>query len=197
MASVVGNADLVRTGPGRILLAPVGTLLPLDHNDALAAAFVEVGFTTGGSTLGITQDRLPVRVAERLREIRNQAGASSMVFSFSMVELSPVNLAKVIAGGVVTEAGGTLPNAGGVVAAGTTAFTFPKSTGSQRYSLVHESEDGLERTVLARCFITAAGDLVNNPVDSADPRALPIEAAVEENSNGPDAYILFDAALLV
>lgn len=196
MASVVGDADLVRTGPGRILLAPVGTALPTDFNAALDAAFVEVGFTTSGSTLGITQDRLPVRVAERLREIRNQAGASSMVFSFTMVQISPANLARVIAGG--TTITGTGANGYG---ADTTVFIFPKTTGSQRYSLVHESEDGRERTVLARCFITAAGDLVNNPVDSADPRGLPIEAAVEENSDatlggGNDAYMLFDTTLL-
>lgn len=198
MAEVTGNADLVRTGPGRILLAIYGTPLPTDHDGVLDAAFQEVGFTSGGSSLGISQDRVPVRVAERIREIRNQAGASSLIFSFSMVEVSPVNLAKVIAGGVALTGDGTTATANGLIpAVGTTVFSFPKTTGSQRYSLVWEASDGKERLVLARCFVTAAGDLTNGPVDSGDPRALPIEAAVEENSGGEDAYWLFESALLV
>lgn len=197
MASPQGNSNLVRTGPGRILIGPVGsTTLPAAWDEVLDTDLVEIGFTTGGSNLSITQERLPVRVAERLREIRNQAGASSMVFSFTMAEISPANLAKVIAGGTVTAAAGTTPN-GLTVGAGTTAFTFPKTTGQQRYVVVHESEDNRERTVLARCFITAAGDLTNNPADTADPRGLPIECAVEDNPTGEDAYILFDSSLLV
>ena len=72
---------------------------------------------------------------------------------------------------------------------------MPKTAGTDRYTLVHVSESGKVVHVLVKCFLTMTGSSTFGAVDSTDVAAVTVEASLEENSAGDDAYILFDASV--
>jgi hypothetical protein len=190
MASPTGNSRFVRAiGPGEIFMGlTTAVTLPVElpQDTPFDADLVSVGFTTSGNSLSIGTERIPVRVAERLREIRFKAGPSSAMLAFSMAEVSPVNIARAIPGATTT-----------VTTAGSTRVAMPKTAGTERYTVVWVAEDNLVACVLSRCFVSTTGELTNGPADSGDPAALSIECAVEDAGAGvDDLYWLFDSALV-
>lgn len=189
MASPVGNADLVRAiGPGEIFMGLTQDVtLPaeLPGDTAFDTSLVSVGFTTGGSSISLSTERIPVRVAERLREVRFKPGPSSAMIGFAMAEVGPKNLQLAIPGATVEQ-----------TTAGSTRVVMPKTAGNERYTVVWVSEDSLVACVLSRCFVSMTGELVAGPADSGDPAALTVECAVEDAGPGVhDLYWLFDASL--
>lgn len=184
MATPVGSEPEVMTGPGVLYVAPFGTALPADFDDTLNTAFVEVGFTTGGHEWTFSTDKQEIKVAERIRPIRYQAGSATATWSFSLAQYSPENIRLAVPGATVENTVG-----------GSVKVTMPKTAGSDRYSLVHVSESGKVVHVLAKCYLTMSGSSTFGAVDSTDVAAITVEASLEENSAGDDAYILFDEAL--
>jgi hypothetical protein len=184
VALVVGDADLVRIGPGAINVAPYGTALPTTIGGALDAAFRQVGFTIEGSALTYSQSSDGVEVAERLRPIKTIITGVDMTYEFTMAELSPENLALAM----------NAPDTAIVTTATETTFTWPKSGGTSRVSIVWQSDDDLERLVLAKCF--AGGDITIPRRKGVDPAAVGLTLTVEENAGGDDAYMIWDVDLL-
>jgi hypothetical protein len=187
MASPEGLEPEVSTGPGVLLIAPYGTALPDELSDypaTLDPDFVEVGFTTSGHEFVFSSEKQEIKVAERLRPIRYQAGSTSATWTFTMAQYSPSNIALAIPGATVTTTVG-----------GAIKVTLPKTAGTNRYSLVHVSESGLVMHVLAKCLLSMTGSSTFGGVDSADPTGITVEASIEENSSGDDAYILFDESV--
>jgi hypothetical protein len=175
MAVVEGNVDQVRTGPGRILIGPYGTPLPEDFGvsgaaPALNAALVEIGFTTEGSELSVTQESTGVEVAERIRAIRYENTSSEASYSFTMAQISPLHLQLALGGGTIT----TTPN-------GAEKFTFPKVGGGLRFSIVWESEDGKEYLVIAKA--SSSGTITIPRKKSPDVAGIPVEFRIEENDD--------------
>lgn len=193
MATVTGNADQVRVGPGKLFVAPFGTALPVTLAGTLNAAFKEIGFTTEGSELTYSQDAEGVEVAERLRPIKTIITGVTMEFEFAMAQFNPDNLA------LATNA----PASSIVDTVAETVFTWPKSGGTARVSLVWQSDDDLERLVLAKCF--AGGDISIPRRKGTDMAAVSVKFTVEENSTVSttiatvaafrDAYMIWDLAL--
>lgn len=184
MALVDGNADQVRVGPGKLWVAPFGTPLPDDLGDTLDAAFVEVGFTTEGSSLTYSQTAEGVPVAERLRPIKTIITAVEMTFEFTMAQLSPENLR--LATNSPAESVTTLGS--------TTTFTWPKSGGSARQSIIWQADDDLEMLVLAKCF--AGGEIAIPRRKGVEPAAIGVTFTVEENPDAADAYLMTDSSLV-
>lgn len=194
MPTVTGNADQVRIGPGALYIAPFATALPVTIAETLNAAFVEVGFTTEGSNVSYTQTSDGVSVAERLRPIKTIVTGVDMTFDFTMAQLSPTNLA------LATNAGTDSISE----TADEVVFTWPKSGGTARVSIVWESDDGLERLVLAKCF--AGGDISIPRRKGVDPAAVGVTFTIEENSTVEttidsvdafrDAYLITDISLV-
>lgn len=190
MSVVVGNANQIRTGPGRILMAPYGVALPSTVNGVLDVALLEVGFTVEGSEVSATQTSDNVVVAERLRAIRREITGGTASFGFTFAQMSPEHLriATNSASGAITST------------ATSVRFDFPKVAGSQRSSLVWESEDALERLVLARVYSTGAITIPRRK--GIDYARIPVEFTVEENSSatilgGQDMSYFCDPSLLV
>lgn len=186
MSTVTGNADQVRVGPGKLFIAPFGTDLPTALGATLDPAFKEVGFTTEGSALTYSQSSEGVEVAERLRPIKNVITGVEMSFEFTMAQLSPENLR------LATNA-----PASSITVDATSqdvTFTWPKSGGTQRQSIVWVSDDDLEMLVLAKCF--AGGDVTIPRRKGTEPAAVGVTFTVEENPDGDDAYLVVDAALV-
>lgn len=182
-----GAEPEVITGPGALFVAPYGipgSTPPTEFDGTLDTNFVEVGFTTGGHEWTFSTEKQEIKVAERLRPIRYQAGSTSAMWSFALAQYSPENLQLAIPGAEIeTTLGGTVK------------VTLPKTAGDQRYTLVHRSESGKVTHVLMKCFLTMTGSSAFGAVDSTDVAAITVEASLEENSGGDDAYILFDESV--
>lgn len=193
MASVTGNADQVRVGPGKLYVAPFGTALPTTLSETLNVAFKEIGFTTEGSELTYSQEAEGVEVAERLRPIKTIITGVSMEFEFAMAQFNPENLA------LATNADSSAISE----TLNEVVFTWPKSGGVARVSLVWQSDDDLERLVLAKCF--AGGDISIPRRKGTDMAAVSVTFTVEENSTVSttidavaafrDAYMIWDIDL--
>lgn len=189
MPVATGDADQVRVGPGRLLIAPwtssstVAPTFPTTIAGALDAAFVEVGYTTEGSELTYSQTSDGVEVAERLRPVKQIVTAVEMTFEFTFAQINAKNLS------YATNA----PSSATTTTANEVTFTWPKSGGTQRVGIIWESDDGLERLVLARCF--AGGDISIPRRKGADPAAIGVTFTVEENPSGADAYLIQALAL--
>lgn len=193
MPTVTGNAEQVRVGPGRLYVAPFETALPTTLGETLNAAFVEVGFTTEGSELTYSQESDGVEVAERLRPIKTIITGVTMEFEFTMAQFNPQNLA------LATNADDDAISE----TADEVVFTWPKSGGTARVSIVWQSDDDLERLVLAKCF--AGGDISIPRRKGVEPAAVGVTFTVEENSIVSttidsvaayrDAYMIWDVDL--
>lgn len=179
MAVVTGNEQLVRTGPGRILVGPYGTTLPTTMVATLDAALREIGFTTEGSEVEYTQNSEGITVAERLRPIRYENTTAEMLYRFAMAEISVENLA------LATNAD---PDTAITETADTIRFDFPKTGGSNRQSVVWEADDGLERLVLVKCF--SSGSITIPRRKAPDFATVPVEFRIEEVTGGADAYYM-------
>lgn len=194
MATVTGDAEQVRIGPGALYAAPYGTDLPTDIGTAgadptLDAAFQEIGFTTEGSALTYSQTSDGVEVAERLRPIKSIITGVEMTFEFTMAQLNPQNLALAM---------NADPTDRIVTTATSVTFKWPKAGGTSRVSLVWVADDGLEMLVLAKCF--AGGDISIPRRKGVDPAAVGVTFTIEENSDasvggGEDAYLVQDLDL--
>lgn len=183
-----GYEPEVMTGPGVLFVALYGTPLPTSWDTGttpLDSNFTEVGFTTGGHEWTFATEKQEIKVAERIRPIRYQAGSATATWTFTLAQYSPDNIRLAVPGATIDDT--SVP--------GTIKVTMPKSAGLTRYSLVHVSESGKVVHVLAKCYLTMTGSSAFGAVDSTDVAAIEIEASLEENSNGDDAYILFDDAL--
>lgn len=193
MATVVGNAEQVRVGPGKLYVAPFETALPVTLAETLDAEFLEIGFTTEGSELTYSQESDGVEVAERLRPIKTIITGVTMEFEFTMAQFNPQNLklATNAADDSISETAEEI------------VFTWPKSGGTSRVSIVWQSDDDLERLVLAKCF--AGGDISIPRRKGVDPAAVGVTFTVEENSVVEttidsvaafrDAYMIWDVDL--
>ena len=137
---------------------------------ALNAAFKEVGFTTEGLELSYSQESDGVEVAERLRPIKRSSPGVEMTFDFTMAQFNPR-----------TSPSRPTPPRRAIVTRPPTEviFTWPKSGGTQRVSIVWQADDDLERLVLAKCF--AGGDISIPRRKGADPAAVGVTFTVEEN----------------
>lgn len=193
MATVTGNADQVRVGPGKLYVAPFGTALPVTLAGSLNAAFTEVGFTTEGSNLTYSQTSDGVVVAERLRPITTIITGVDMTFDFIMAQLNPTNLQLAM----------NAPDSSISTTVDEVVFTWPKSGGTTRVSIVWQADDDLERLVLAKAF--AGGDIAIPRRKGVDPAAIGVTFTIEENSTVSttidsvaafrDAYLITDVDL--
>ena len=189
MASPTGAEPEVLTGPGSLLIGEYGVVVlptdtdfatwPITDPESVFSGFTELGFTTSGHGFTYSTDKVEVRVAERLRPIRYQAGSTSAMWTFSLAQYSPSNIAKAIPGAVVT--------------AGTNAVkvTLPKSAGTTRYSLIHVSESGQVVHVIAKAYLTLSGEATMGGVDSGDPLAISVEASIEEAATDEDDVAIY------
>lgn len=201
MATVTGNAEQVRVGPGKLYIGPFGTVtLPTTIAEAADDAtltttggLAEVGFTTEGSSLTYSQTSEGVPVAERLRSIKSIVTGVEMSFDFSMAQISAEKLQ------LATNA----PDSAIQTTANETVFTFPKAGGTQRNSVLWVADDGLEALVLVKCF--AGGDITIPRRQGAEAAAVPVSFEVEENSTVEttinsvaafrDAYMIWDESI--
>lgn len=89
----MGTASNVQLGPGKVSVAPLGSTMPTDATTALDAAFRDVGYTEGGTTLsyGITNEE--VTVDQEIDPVKTATTGRSIRVRFAMAEATGKNLA--------------------------------------------------------------------------------------------------------
>lgn len=100
----------IKTGPGRILYAPLGTAIPTFTAAASKisgtwTSWIEVGATDEGMTYNETTETEDVRVAESLYPVRTVTTGKSGTVAFSMSHVSDVNWKLAANGGTITVSG--------------------------------------------------------------------------------------------
>lgn len=139
---VRGNPANIALGPGLLNIAPLGSDVPADLDEAWDAAWTLLGYTNDGSTQTFAPAYEDVEVAEELEPLDSVATGRTISVSFTLAELTAVNLKAAFNGGTVTH----VPVAGAVTIAHT-KFE-PPELGVETHAMIgFESEDGLERIV--------------------------------------------------
>ena len=113
-----------------------------------------------------------------------------MNFTFTMAQISPVNLCLAMNADPATQI---------VTTTNSTTFKWPKAGGVNRASIVWVSDDGFEVLCLAKGF--ASGDISIARRKGTDVAGVGVTFSIEENSDetvldGEDAIMIFDHDLV-
>lgn len=166
MAQVSGNTNAVRVGPGRLLIAPLGTTEPTNLSTAWDNAWTEVGFTNEGHTVTYEPSFEAVEVAERLIPISYDPSSAEMKVAFEAAEITAVNLKYAFNGGTIDTAGGV------------TTFEPPEFGSVTRAMLGWEADDGLERLLFRKVIQTGTVEMARKK--APDKALIGVEFLVED-----------------
>lgn len=155
-----GNPNAVRVGPGRLLIAPLGTPEPTDLATPWDTDFVELGYTAEGSTFQFNNTFENVEVAEELEPVQILQTTREINVTFASAEITALNMQRAFNGGEVNTSGGVV--------------TFePPAAGEYTPAMIGwESDDGLERWVFRRCIQTGTVEIARRK--APDKSTLPM-----------------------
>jgi hypothetical protein len=164
----------IKTGPGRIYYAPLGTTIPTLTASASKVtgtwtSWLEVGATDEGLTFNESTETEDVRVAESLYAIKTVTTGKTGTVAFSMSHISDLNWKTASNGGTIT-----------ITGTGATKLSVyvPPLAGSEvRIMLGFHSLDEDEAFVWPQCF-NAAGFETARSTFSAK-HVLPVSFSVE------------------
>jgi hypothetical protein len=97
-----GNASKVRVGPGWLKIAPLATVEPVDLTAAWNVAWVDLGYTSEGSTFTFTPSFEAIEVAEELTPISYEKTSQEVQLAFEAAEMTAKNLQYAFNGGTIT-----------------------------------------------------------------------------------------------
>lgn len=100
----VDTSSIVIAGNGSVNIAPVGTALPLDHQDALAAGFVHLGYITeDGATFRDSKTREPITVWQAFNPVTYTVTEASSNMSFVLRQWDKNTVPLAFGGGSVEQ----------------------------------------------------------------------------------------------
>jgi hypothetical protein len=160
------NDNAVRLGPGVIFFATdLAAVEPTDVTTPWAAAWVQAGPTQNGNEVVYTVNSDPVRIAERIQEIKNVVTSTEMVMSFDLAQTTARNMQIALNGGTIA------------TTAGVTTFEPPLKPGETRLKIGWEADDGLERYIFRKAFNVGGLTLTHRP--GADYGVIPMQFRIE------------------
>lgn len=182
---VSGNPRNVRVDPGRLYIAPLGSVEPADFEAAWDDAWSPIGYTDAGPEFVMEQTFERIRVAEELDPIRTMQTERNTMVNFAMAEITARNLQ-------IALNGGTIPTPGG----GVITFEPPPAGDVTRAMLGWDSEDGLERWVFRKVIST--GNITIPRRRAPDKAVIPVSFEVElpdldEHGDRVAPWIMFHA----
>ena len=101
MVTQVGNPQEVRVGPGRLLIAPLLSVEPVDLATPWDDAWVPIGYTDAGSVFNFNAGYEDVLVAEELDPINTFQTSRSIAINFAAAQLSATNMQRAFNGGTI------------------------------------------------------------------------------------------------
>jgi hypothetical protein len=100
-------AELVVAGTGDIYVAPVGSTLPVDPEDALSASYVKLGYTNeDGLTLHRTPQVEEFMAWQSRSPVRRELVGQEIMLSFALEQWNSRNVTFAFGGGEVVDLGG-------------------------------------------------------------------------------------------
>ncbi len=142
-----GNPASLALGPGYLYTAPLATTEPTDLITPwaeVAAAWVELGYTSGGSEFGYQLKTSPVMVEEELDVIKNAPDGRTSSVTFDLAQMTATNLEVACNGGTVTTSGAVI-------------IFEPPELGSEVHAMLgFESEDHTERWIWRDALMNGA-----------------------------------------
>lgn len=131
--------DAVRVGPGRLLIAALGSTEPSDLTTPWDVAWVELGYTDAGSTFTFNNTFEDVVVEEEYDPIRTLQTARLITLEFAAAQLTADNLTTAFNGGDVSTSEGMV------------TFEPPDAGDYTQVMIGWEADDGLERWGFRQC----------------------------------------------
>ena len=181
MAAPTIQPTQIKSGPGRIYYAPLGTAIPTLTASASKVSgtwtsWIEVGATDAGLTYNESTDASPIRVAESQYDIRSVVTSKSGSVAFNMSHVSDVNWKLAANGGTLTTTGTGATKLG--------VFVPPLIGAEVRVMLGFLSLDEEEALVWPQVFNTGGFETERGAIDAK--HGLPVSFTVEL----PDAAVL-------
>jgi hypothetical protein len=174
---------------GDLYIAPVGTRLPGDVDEALDAAFVNLGYLTDdGVTFSSGSEREDIRAWQKQQPVRRIVTGRSFSVGFQLEQWNPDNFALAFGGGEWSE-----PSPG--------VYRYDPPADSDalsEYALVVDSQDGSRQDRFVVFRGTVADDVETQFVRNAA-AVLPItfEALTPDDADRPWYYVTDDPAFAV
>ena len=138
-----GNPTNIALGPGQLYIAPLGSTVPTNLDDAWAVAWTSLGYTNDGSAQAYAPAYDDVTVAEELEPVDSITTGRTISVSFSLAEVTAKNLKAAMNGGTVV----FTPAGTGPVTRAFTTFE-PPDLGVELHTMIgFQAEDGLERII--------------------------------------------------
>lgn len=174
MAVASVTPTLIKTGPGIIRYAPLGTAIPTltAAGSILTGAWttwVSVGSTDEGLTFAESTDTSPIEVAESLYPVKTVTTSKTATVTFNMSQIDTLNWKLASNGGTVTHTG-----------TGATAldvYVPPLAGAEVRVMLGFQSYDDTEAFVWPQVFNTGGFETQRGKFDSK--AGLPVSFSVE------------------
>lgn len=167
----MGDPNAVRVGPGKLLIAPLGSSEPTDLDTPWGSpSWVELGYTDAGSTIQFNNTFENVMVAEELEPVYVLQTTREINVTFALAEMTAANLQRAFNGGEVQTAMGVV------------SFEPPDAGDYTPVMLGWESEDGLERFVFRRCIQVGTVDIARQKAPAK--ATLPMTFRVTKPESG-------------
>lgn len=181
MAAPTIQPSQIKTGPGLILYALLGTTIPTftvtsSKVQATWTNWVEVGATDAGLTYSESTDTSPIKVAESPYSIRTNVTDKSGTVAFNMSHVSDLNWQLAANGGNITITG--------TGATKMSVYLPPLIGAERRVMLGFKSLDDDEVIVWPQVFNTGGFETERGALDSK--HGLPVSFSVEM----PDAAVM-------
>lgn len=174
-----GDPTKIRVGPGRLLVAAVGSAEPADLTTPWGVPWIDLGYTEEGHSFTASPSFEPVEVAEEIDPIRYEPTGREMRVEFAMAEMTATNLSRALNGGTVT------------TGAGIVTFEPPEPGEEVRVALGWEAKDGKERWVWRKCLQT--GDIEIARRKAPDKATIPASFMCEIVAGGAKPFkAIFD-----
>jgi hypothetical protein len=174
-----GTAANIALGPGRLYIAPLGSVEPVDLTTAWAsvdAGWVLLGYTDAGSEFDYSLSTDPVNVAEELDPLQVTTTGRAASVKFALAELTATNLKRASNGGTI-----------GSLAGGAAVYFEPPALGTEvRTMLGFEAEDHTERWIYRQCFQT--GNATITRAKGASNATISTEFTLEKPTTGLALY---------
>jgi hypothetical protein len=180
------DATEVRVGvEGHLYVAPLGTTMPTDVTTALAAAWVELGYTETGPSMSVDTEREDFVPWQSKNPVRSVVTGQTMTSTFTLWQRNSDTLKLAFGGGTVTLSG-----------AGPAKLYTPPPAGLDERAFVYEIIDGttIDRYLLYR-GVPALGGEVSFNKDAVS--GFEIEITHLESADGTWKLITNDANVVV
>jgi hypothetical protein len=182
MPTPPGTPTNVRVGPGRLYIAPLGTTEPDDLTTGWNEAWVQVGYTDAGSTVGFDQTFEDIEVEEEYDALDTLQTARAITVSFEAAEVTATNLQRAFNGGTIE-----VESADEVV-----IFEPPPAGEVTRVMLGWEADDGKERWIFRRCVQTGNVDMSRQKAPNKATISMEFRATVPDEGGAPFKAILLE-----